>query len=158
MGSDPQIFAVLPNTAGVDILAVDYEGGCVNVTTPDCSSSRGGVFRISNSTTWESDEPNPREASFNGVGVSDLYATYGSDYVTFNLDPDEDTVSWASGNISSSVGAFNSTENWIGYIGLGAYRSDLSDLSLPTFMENVWDNRSVAPSCSYGYTAGAYYR
>ncbi|CRG88988.1 hypothetical protein PISL3812_06023 [Talaromyces islandicus] len=152
VGDDPQAFVVLPNTAGVDILAVDGSG-CDDVDTSDCSSQRGGLFESDNSTTWK--PYGFREASFNGIGLATLYADYGSDYVTFNFNVDEDT---GPSNISSSVGTFNSTVSWIGSFGLGLYRSELSNLSLPTFMESIWDNRSAAPSCSYGYTAGAYYR
>jgi len=112
----------------------------------------------SNSTTWVSDIT--REATYNGVGVDGLNATYGTDYITFNLDPenDPDNSRAASSNVPSAVGTFNSTDNWIGYIGLSVYRSDTNVWDLPTFMESIWDNRSAAPSCSYGYTAGAYYR
>lgn len=112
-----------------------------------------------NSTTWVSDDT-IREATYNGYGVDGLNATYGTDYITFNLDPDNDPDNsiGASSNISSAVGTFNSTDNWIGYIGLNAYGSGTYDWDALTFMQTVWNNRSAAPSCSYGYTAGAYYR
>ncbi|KAH8705800.1 aspartic peptidase domain-containing protein [Talaromyces proteolyticus] len=155
IGNDSEPVAVLPNTVGVDILVVDDRGGCLHDSAADCSSERGGLFSSDNSSTWQS-AGGYRNATFNGIGLTSLYANYGDDYVSFDLqDGYGPTV---AGNLTSSVATFNSTDTWVGFLGLALSRSALSDLGSSTFMENVWDNRSSASSCSYGYTAGAYYR
>ena len=52
----------------------------------------------------------------------------------------------------------NTTEYWLGTIGLGVETLNFTDSSQLTFLSTLANNQSVIPSLSYGYTAGAYYR
>jgi len=57
------------------------------------------------------------------------------------------------------VAVVNSTEEWIGSLGLGVQDTRFSgnENTLP-FLSSLVENGSYIPSHSYGYTAGASYR
>ena len=82
------------------------------------------------------------QLGFGGVG------SYGLETVGFT-----DTFSVAS----QIVGVINTTEYWVGYLGLGIEPTNFTDANQPTFLTSLVENRSFIPSHSYGYTAGAYY-
>ena len=52
----------------------------------------------------------------------------------------------------------NETDTWVGLLGLAVDLGDHNDLSNLSLMEQALFNRTIAPSGSYGYTAGAHYR
>lgn len=60
---------------------------------------------------------------------------------------------------SQIVAEVNSTEAWIGTLGLGVQQTRFSgnENNLP-FLSSLVENASFIPSHSYGYTAGASYR
>lgn len=58
---------------------------------------------------------------------------------------------------SQIVGIVNDTDYWLGYLGLGIKPTNFTDADIPTFLSSLV-NRSIIPSHSYGYTAGAYHR
>ena len=80
--------------------------------------------------------------NFGGVG------SYGLETVGF-----ADDVSLPS----QIVGVVNSTNYWVGYLGLGIKPTNFTDANQPTFLTSMVENLSLIPSHSYGYTAGAYY-
>ena len=82
------------------------------------------------------------QLGFGGVG------SYGLETVGFT-----DTFSIPS----QIVGVINTTEYWVGYLGLGIEPTNFTDANQPTFLTSLVENRSLIPSHSYGYTAGAYY-
>ena len=55
------------------------------------------------------------------------------------------------------MGVINTTDYWVGYLGLGIKPTNFTDANQPTFLTTLVENRSLIPSHSYGYTAGAYY-
>ncbi|KAL8785250.1 MAG: hypothetical protein Q9195_008723 [Heterodermia aff. obscurata] len=61
-------------------------------------------------------------------------------------------------DVMAIVGVVNTTEYWVGYLGLGIEPTNFTDANQPTFLTSLVENRSLIPSHSYGYTAGAYYR
>ncbi|OGM44107.1 hypothetical protein ABOM_007280 [Aspergillus bombycis] len=58
----------------------------------------------------------------------------------------------------SAIEILNDTDTWIGLLGLGMGQSGHVDNLDLNVMETAYINDSFAPSGSYGYTAGAYYR
>lgn len=57
----------------------------------------------------------------------------------------------------------NDKDTWIGFLGLSVRLSehalsDHTDFSTFSMMEQAYINNSIAPSGTYGYTAGAHYR
>ena len=59
---------------------------------------------------------------------------------------------------SQIIGVVNSTDYWLGYLGLGVQPTNFTDANKLTFLSSLVENKSYIPSHSYGYTAGAYYR
>jgi hypothetical protein len=57
-----------------------------------------------------------------------------------------------------AIGIVNSTEYWLGYLGLGIRHLNFTDNNALTYLSTLVENQSYIPSHSYGYTAGAYYR
>lgn len=55
------------------------------------------------------------------------------------------------------VNIVNTTDWWIGSLGLGNKQTNFTMGSMLSFLGTLV-NRSLVPSLSYGYTAGAYYR
>ncbi|KAI9770562.1 MAG: hypothetical protein M1840_003152 [Geoglossum simile] len=112
-----------------------------------CRNKRGnGLFNYSASSTWQS------------VGVYELgldpqlgfggAANYGYDKISF-LDqisiPDQ------------IVGVINTTEYWLGFMGLGSRPTNFTSEDKPSLLASLVTARKI-PSLSYGFTAGAFYR
>ena len=133
------------STAGQETLVVG-EGGCGGVL--QCVNARGGVFSIRNSTSWIDqgayDIGLDTQFNFEGQG------SYGFDSIALS-----DTISIPS----QLVGVFNESEHfWVGFFGLGIKPTNLISAETKTFLDNIVENKSLVPSHSYGYTAGAHYR
>lgn len=77
------------------------------------------------------------------------YARYGYD----NVDLDEQTIV-----PSQVVGVINTTEHWLGFLGLGLGVTNFTGTDKLPFLSSLVENKSIIPSHSYGYTAGAYNR
>lgn len=56
------------------------------------------------------------------------------------------------------IAVINSTEYWLGNIGLGAVQTNFTSQAINPFLSSLVENVSLIPSHSYGFTAGAYYR
>lgn len=56
------------------------------------------------------------------------------------------------------VGVVNTTDYWLGFLGLGMGVTNFTGTSESPFLSIAADNKSFIPSRSYGYTSGAYYR
>ena len=115
-------------------------------TATICQDQRGGLFRANESDTWEAigvyDLGLDQQLGFGGFG------SYGLDTVGLT-----DTLSVQS----QILGVINTTDYWIGYLGLGIKPSNFTDADQPTFLTSLVENKSVIPSHSYGFTAGAFY-
>ena len=112
-----------------------------------CLNKRGGLFNPNESSTWEGlgfyNLGLDPQLGFEGVG------SYGLETVGFTED-----ISLPS----QIVGVINTTDYWVGYLGLGVQPTNFTDANQPTFLISMVQNESLVPSHSYGYTAGAYYR
>ncbi|KAE8406208.1 aspartic peptidase domain-containing protein [Aspergillus pseudonomiae] len=141
VGSELKTVSLFPSTVDTDIWIVGASG-CKNSSVADCPEKRGGLFDASKSTTW-----NPQD-SHSGSGDPSIEAYYGNDTIWVDFRPVTE----------QRIEILNDTDTWIGVLGLGMGQSghiDNLDLNL---METAYINDSFAPSGTYGYTAGAYYR
>ena len=147
VGSPPQWLSVYPNTAGQETWVIGPEG-CDGTST--CQQERGGLFYKGQSTTWSTLGAGYYELDFDTQLGDSGYALYGLDNVDLS---DEITVS------SQIVAILNSTEFWLGSLGLGIQSSRFEGTTNQlTFLSSLGETEGLIPSHSYGYTAGAYYR
>ena len=145
LGTPPQWVDLFVSTASQESLVIG-PGGC-DTSDAQCPNERGGLFLSNESSTW-----NPQGAY--GLGLDpqlgfDGDAIYGLDSIAFG---DQISVS------SQIVGVINATEYFLGFFGLGVQPTNFTSADQPTFLDSMVENKSLVPSHSYGYTAGAYYR
>lgn len=154
IGTSPQYADVFVSTSGQETLVVGT-AGC-DATDTVCISKRGGqnggLFNLNASKTWKDEGEYAlgleTPLGYEGDGV------YGLDNVAFGGV--HDMVSVASQTIG--VIDFNSTDYFLGFFGLGIKPTNLTNVTQLSFLDSLVQNRSLIPSHSYGYTAGAYYR
>ena len=156
IGSPPQDVKVLISTAGYQTWAV-LPQGCIASDGPDCTSSRGGRFIPSQSSTWRYNN-----ASVNGTFTLGLETNL--DY-SGNGDFGYDTVVLGyQGSTGPSlqqqiIAGIATKEFYLGIFGLNPRSTNFSTLDnpVPSFMATLKD-RSLIPSLSWAYTAGNQYR
>lgn len=112
-----------------------------------CRDRRGGLFRPNTSSTWQ--EVGRYELGLDPQLGFGGYGNYGYD----NVDLDEQTIV-----PSQVVGVINSTEHWLGFLGLGVGVTNFTGSNKLPFLSSMVEIKNIIPSHSYGYTAGAYYR
>ncbi|KEF53009.1 uncharacterized protein A1O9_10917 [Exophiala aquamarina CBS 119918] len=141
VGTPQQYVSLLPSTLSQETWVVG-PAGCDG--TSACTNQRGGLFSANQSTTFQ--ERGPYELNSHDTG----FGYYGMD--TIYLSDDVSTA-------DQIVALVNSTEHWIGSLGLGVQqtRFDGTENHLP-LLSSLVQNGSFIPSHSYGYTAGAFYR
>ena len=155
MGNAAQPLRVLPSTAGQATWAV-IEQGCTpgRYTAVNCAEARAGIFRPNVSRTWES----------KGTYDLGLEANFGRDKIgaTYGLD----TVALGFSNITGGpvlanqvVAGMGTNTYYIGTFGLGREPTNFTTFedSYPSFLTNL-ASKSIIPSRSWSYTAGARYR
>lgn len=145
VGTPQQWLSVYPNTAGQETWVIG-PGGCDGTST--CQEERGGIFYQEESSTWT-------EIGYYELGFDTQLGDAGdADYGLDNVDLSDEVL--VNGQI---VGVINTTEFWLGSLGLGVQPSRFEGTTNRlTFLSSLVENKSVIPSHSYGYTAGAYYR
>lgn len=147
VGTPPQWLSVYPNTAGQETWVIG-PAGCDDTST--CQEERGGLFYKGQSSTWSTLGTGYYELDFDTQLGDTGYALYGLDDVDLS-----DQVSVPS----QIVAILNSTEFWLGSLGLGIQASRFEGtMSHLTFLSSLVEIEGLIPSHSYGYTAGAYYR
>lgn len=144
VGTPPQWVDLFVSTASQETWVVG-DGGCDGTT--ECLTKRGGVFRSNESSTWADQGPfelglDP-QLGFTGNGI------YGFDNVSLS-----DSLSVPS----QVIGVINTTDYWLGFLGLGVEPTNFTSADKPTFLDSMVETVSLIPSHSYGYTAGAHYR
>jgi hypothetical protein len=122
-------------------------GGCDGTST--CAEKRGGLFYRDESPTWSTLGTGYYQLDFD-INLGDKgYAFYGLENVSLS-----DQVSMPS----QIVAIMNSTEFWLGSLGLGIQESRFEGTENHiTFLSSLVETAGLIPSHSYGYTAGAYY-
>lgn len=120
----------------------------IYIPTEACATARGATFDSSQSNSWKSQ----------GIHSLGLDSVLGSDVDgTFGLD----TLTYGTTGISvknTAIGAFNDTEFWLGFFGLGISSDTSDNTSELSPISQLVETMSDIPSHSYGYTAGASYR
>ena len=157
VGSSEQVVRVLPSTAGQETWVVSPQG-CPpgrNGTSPSspCSQSRGGLFDSTQSSSWQTIGNYKLELELN-LDYNDT-AVYGFDTVALGL-----TNSIGGPTINSQViSALESDDYYLGVFGLSNQGTNISNFTdpQPTFLTAMRD-KSLIPSLSWAYTAGAPYR
>lgn len=157
VGSPAQTVRVLPSTAGQQTWVVSPQGCPMDnnstPTIPQCDQKRGGLFEPAHSKSWH-----PLGDFALGLEVNlenDKSAPYGLDTVALGFSD-----SFGGPTIPSQVvAALAPYEHFLGLFGLGHQGTNISNFSdpHPSFL-SVMKNRSLIPSLSWAYTAGARYR
>jgi hypothetical protein len=145
VGTPEQYVSVLPSTLGQETWVVG-PAGCDG--TALCTSKRGGLFAANESSSFRSQ--GLYELNFDPQLGNTGFGYYGLDSISL------DDATSASDQI---VAVVNSTEYWIGILGLGVQNTRFSGLeNISPLLSSLVENVNEIPSRSYGYTAGAYYR
>lgn len=151
VGTPPQWVDVMVSTVSSETWVVG-PGGCVLPSS--CSSARGGLFDLHNSSSWYSE-------GFYALGVDEKlgntgYAEYGLDDLTFGTTG----VVLPSAIIGSinTTGLINATQYLLGYFGLGIVPGSFNGSTPLSAISGLVEKEAVIPSHSYGYTAGAKYQ
>lgn len=145
LGTSVQALDLIPSTTGQEILVVGVEG-CDG--TIQCETARGGTFAANESTTFKS------LGTYNlgldpSLGVPGA-GYYGLDTVTLNSE-----VSLTD----QLIGVVNSTQYWLGSLGLGTDNTTTGTAHTNSLLESLAAGaKAVIPSLSYGFTMGASYR
>ena len=139
------------STAGSATWVVDPQG-CPIDGIPDCTKQRGQVFNSNDSTSYEFNDyfELVLETNLNYTGSG----AFGFDTVGVGWQGDGGPV------LEHQVVAGIATEDfWLGHFGLTPRPTNFSNFNdpQPSFMQTL-KTKSMIPSLSWSYTAGAPYR
>lgn len=151
---------VFPSSSDFSTLVVwEEEGGCAQEgwgDTPipsDCINLRGGLFSMTNSTTWTDNAPDsgkPITITTDNVTGGTVSADLGYDTLTFPGSK-ETTLN------DQLISAFVISQPIFGLFGLQPTTLHFTDtVFAQSAMQNL-RNQSLIPSMSWGYTAGRSY-
>ena len=154
-GTPPQKLQVLASTEQSATWVV-APAGCGSGSASNCSATRGGVFDASKSTSWfRKDVYQLNEATNLGYGGNQNNGTYGFDTLTLVGAPGVADLS-----LEQQVIAGIATDSfYLGSLGLTPQTVNFttSGDSSPSLLSSL-KTKSLIPSLSFGYTAGASYR
>lgn len=159
VGTPEQYVRVLVSTASPETLVV-VDGGCstaaFTTVPPGCAASRGALFNMSASSTW--DNVGLYGINQNGVG---LEANLGySQKAQFGFESLAVGLQAPSLSNQTVAGFVTSEPFYMGIFGLNNQPVNFSSLgnsSAPSFVTTLKDQNKI-PSLSWSYTAGAQYR
>ncbi|CAG8981147.1 hypothetical protein HYALB_00005862, partial [Hymenoscyphus albidus] len=151
IGSPPQPSRVIISTSSSETWVVGPQG-CPQKYGSNCDDNRGLLFHLENSTSWTANN------NFS-LFLEEKLGLEGNGQFGF------DTVSlgYTGGDVVSleqqSVVAIASPDYWFGLFGLDPEPSNFTSMNdpKPSFLGNL-ASRTLIPSLSWGYTAGANYR
>ncbi|KIW34221.1 uncharacterized protein PV07_01013 [Cladophialophora immunda] len=145
VGSPEQYLSVFPSTLSQETWVVG-PAGCDG--TSICENKRGGLFSANESSTFKA--RGFYELNFDPQLGGSGYGYYGLD--TLSLDD-------ATSVPDQIVSVVNSTDYWVGTLGLGVQQTRFSGSeAISPLLSSLVQKRNDIPSRSYGYTAGAVYR
>ena len=135
------------------------QGGCIGTDPPTCPQSRGGLFNLNASRTWQ-------DQGIYGLGLEDNLQDYLDDGFSgdFGFDALGLGAAGSSGvRLDAQVLAAIATKDfYLGFLGVDAYPTNFSSFDNPdnthvSFLSALKQSNNT-PSLSYGYSAGAKYR
>ncbi|KAJ9613236.1 hypothetical protein H2200_003178 [Cladophialophora chaetospira] len=145
VGSPEQYVLLLPSTLGQETWVVG-PAGCDGTTV--CENKRGGLFAANESISFR--PQGLYELNFEPQLGNTGSGYYGLDTVIL------DDATYVSDQI---VAVVNSTDYWIGSLGLGVQNTRFSGSeNISPLLSSLVEQENDIPSRSYGYTAGAVYR
>lgn len=162
VGTNPeQYLRVLPSTAAPYSIVVLSDVGCIqdmwSVPVPaDCAGSRGRLFIMNDSSTWQN--VGVYSTNADGVGLDanlgvDQRAQWGLDHLGLGL-------TGPSLENQTIAGIATPSPFYLGVLGLNDQPvnfSSLGNYSAPSLFQTLRDQKKI-PSLSWSYTAGALYR
>jgi hypothetical protein len=126
--------------------------GCLDGLIRDCINLRGQVFKTNLSTTYQHKD------------LYDLVLESNLGYTgTGSFGFDKLGIGWqgAGGPVEEQqvIAGIATSDFWLGHFGLSPRPTNFSDFNdpKPSFIQTL-RNKSLIPSLSWSYTAGAYYR
>ena len=144
VGTPPAWVDLLVSTASQETWVIGADG-CDGTST--CFDERGGTFKRNASSTWKDQGKLwlglDAQLGFGGQG------NYGLDRIAIDNDTSVD---------DQIIASLNTTDYLLGFLGLGIQSTNLTGPDQRTFLTTMVENKSLIPSHSYGYTAGASYR
>ena len=155
MGTPAQVLKVLASTTVPETWIVSSEG-CTKSDPSGCPDSRGKVFNVNASSTWE-------DQGFYALGV-EMNLPYTSNYD--NGDYGYDTLGLGYPGSGSNitlphqvVASIATKDFYLGNLGLTPRPVNLTGFEdpSPSFLSSLRTSNLI-PSLSYGYNAGAQYR
>ncbi|KUJ13774.1 acid protease [Mollisia scopiformis] len=152
VGSPAQDVRLLISTAGTSTWVVVPEG-CTTDDPSNCPDLRGQEFVNHSSTTWQFDK-------FYTFGVDENLGVDGSAEYGF----DNVGIGWQGSSGATIlnhqiVAGFAAQELWLGLFGLNPRPINFTDFNdpQPSFVQSL-KNKSMIPSLTWSYTAGAQYQ
>lgn len=152
VGNPAQPLRVLVSTEVQETWVV-LQAGCTAQDDTKCSNNRGNLYNQNTSTTWVD------------KGLFQLHAERNLNFTDFdNGDYGFDTLALGydgSGGVSLNqqvIAGVATKDFYLGSLGLNPQQINFSTTDThPSFLSNL-KSRSIIPSLSYAYSAGAQYR
>ena len=145
VGTPEQFLYVLPSTLAQETWVVG-PAGCDGTST--CTNKRGGLFTSNESLSFK--PQGLYELSFDPQLGNTGFGYYGLDTVSV------DDATFVPNQI---VAVVNSTEYWLGSLGLGVQNTRFAGTeNITPLLSSLVETVDKIPSRSFGYTAGASYR
>ncbi|SLM40572.1 Aspartic peptidase domain [Lasallia pustulata] len=151
IGTPAQWVQVLISTTGVQPWVI-LSQGCTPTDPPTCGKSRGNIFYINQSSTWQDEGLYELDLELN-LGYTGS-GDFGYDTLSLGL------LGTGLPNMSHQVIAGIAAKDfYLGSWGISPYPTNLTTLDdpKPSLMSDLKEKNLIS-SLSYGYTAGAQYR
>lgn len=159
VGTPPQVVRVLVSTALGETWVISANktlGGCIGNDPSSCPQSRGGLYNLNDSSTWQ-------DQGIYGLGLELNLEDYTQDYDNGNYGLDTlgiGAIRDGSNNMDNIVVAALSTKDfYLGYLGVTPHPTNFTEFNDPqtSYLSTLKQQKRI-PSLSYAYSAGARYR
>lgn len=157
VGTPAQDVKVLISTAGYQTWVV-LPQGCTSSDPPTCGVSRGGEFRLNESSTWVTNNVTSKGIFSLGLelnlGYSGNNGQYGYDTIALGWEG-----SGAPTLDQQIMAGIDTKQFYLGIFGLCPRPTNFTNFNnpIPSYLSNL-RKKLLIPSISWGYTAGNQYR